>query len=506
MENIRNEFLRYLLETIWMFFWITASTIVGYLFRYIGFPETNIVIVYLLGVLMTARFSHEYVFGLIASVLATFTFNYFFTAPYYTLAVNDPNYMITFIIMTITSITTSALTSRVKKSAQEATQRENETRALYQLANRLTDAKSILEISQTTIDMMKEAIGCYASLVCFCEKGCSQSAYMKKSENGFDSIVFRDAANMPDYLQDFHERYYMGNEFCEWPIYGRENRVLGILRIPIAESEKISERQHKLLIAMIESTAIAMDRFYATQEKLQYLERSEQERYRSNLLRAISHDLRTPLSGIMGTCEMIMDMSSPQDPRYELTAGIWQDADWLHSLVENILNLTRLEEGKLALKKQPEAVEEIISSALEHIKKRAPAYDIDVQMPHELLLVSMDAKLIVQVLINLLDNAIKHTKPDEQISIIVKKERKDVSFSVVDHGEGIISDDLPHIFKMFYTSKHNAADAKRGVGLGLPICEAIIQAHNGKIYAANLPDDSGAKFTFILPLEETENE
>jgi two-component system sensor histidine kinase KdpD len=271
------------------------------------------------------------------------------------------------------------------------------------------------------------------------------------------------------------------------------------------DSNNLSERAQKLLMAMIESTAMAMDRFRTAEERIHYREESEQERYRGNLLRAISHDLRTPLSGIMGTSEMIMDMSQKADPRYELADGIWKDADWLHSLVENILNLTRLEDGRLALQKQLEAVEEIIGSAIAHVAKRAPEYEINVNIPDELILVPMDAKLIVQVLVNLLDNAIKHTSPKRSISVNVEKNDTFAVFCVSDSGEGIAKDDLPNIFKMFYTSKNNAADAKRGVGLGLPICDAIVKAHGGTISAHN-NTDGGAEFKFTLPLEVKKHE
>ena len=255
---------------------------------------------------------------------------------------------------------------------------------------------------------------------------------------------------------------------------------------------------------MLECTALAVERFRATREQLRYREESEQERYRGNLLRAISHDLRTPLSGIMGTSEMIRDMSEKEDPRRELAQGIWEDADWLHSLVENILNLTRLEEGRLVLQKQPEAVEEIIGNALEHIAKRAPEREIGVDIPDELLLVPMDARLIVQVLVNLLDNAIKHTAAEREIRIAVQREGTDAVFRVSDRGEGIAPADLPHIFKMFYTSQHNRADAKRGIGLGLAICDAIVGAHGGTIQAENRAG-GGAVFRFTLPMEAREH-
>ena len=255
---------------------------------------------------------------------------------------------------------------------------------------------------------------------------------------------------------------------------------------------------------MLESTALAMDRLRVMKERIRTREEANQERYRGNLLRAISHDLRTPLAGIMGTSEVIMDMTEKDDARFSLAEGIYKDADWLHSLVENILSLTRLQDGRLTLNKQPEAVEEVIGAAVLAIGKRAPEREIAVQIPDDLLMVPMDARLIGQVLVNLLDNAIKHTQPGEEISVTVSEDKDFAVFTVADRGTGISEQDLPHVFQMFYTTQGKGPDAKRGIGLGLAICESIVTAHGGTIHAQNRRDGKGAEFTFTLPIKEGE--
>ena len=160
------------------------------------------------------------------------------------------------------------------------------------------------------------------------------------------------------------------------------------------------------------------------------------------------------------------------------------------------------------MKKQREAVEEVIGGVVRHIAERSPEHEITVGIPNELFLVPMDAKLIAQVLMNLLDNAIKHTPPgnDISVSVIHDEESGCAVFTVADRGEGITDTDLPNIFKMFYTSQSRHADAKSGIGLGLPICDAIIRAHGGTIEARNRTDGLGAEFIFTLPMEEKENE
>ena len=483
-KDRKQRMIRHLYSALLSIVLIAAATAVGTLFRAAGFPETNIVIIYMLAVLLCARFTTGFVYGLAVSVIATAAFNFFFTAPYHSLQVYDPDYLVTFAVMTTVSLLTSALTSRVKKSVLEIALREKETQALYVLTNRLSETESTEEIARVTVESIRDVFQTRAELIWFDDSGISETALTQRLEDT-DGDCLTDGEN------------------CIWPINGRESR-LGLLRIPAEAGQQLGKNQKKLLWSMLECAALAVDQFRAAQERLRYREESEHERYRGNLLRAISHDLRTPLSGIMGTSEMIRDMSREDDPRHALAQGIWDDADWLRSLVENILNLTHLEDGRLVLQKQPEAVEEIIANALEHIAKRAPEREIGVDIPEDLLLVPMDARLIVQVLVNLLDNAIKHTAPEREIRIAVQRDGTDAVFCVADRGDGISPEDLPYIFRTFYTSRHNRADAKRGIGLGLAICDAIVKAHGGTIRAENRTD-GGALFRFTLPMEVAEN-
>lgn len=481
-----------------MISFLCLATVTGYIFRAIEFPETNIVLAYLLGVLLTARFSKGYIYGVLASVISIFAYNYFFTEPYYTFAVNNPSYIVTFIIMMMTALLTSTLTSHAQKSAIEAQEKESETKALYMLTNHLTDAKDINDIAGIAVEIISNVMNCKATCICFYESETPDKQIHRNVENA-EAIKHK--------TEGLQSGYYIDEGFYNWLIYGRDN-ILGIIRIPADKAVSLTGAQTRLLRAMIESTALAMDRFISAQQRIKYREERKQERYRSNLLRAISHDLRTPLAGIMGTSEMIMDMSKQSDPRFDLAKQIYEDADWLHSLVENILSLTRIQEGKLTLNKQPEAVEEVVGVAVHHIMQRSPENEIAVNIPDELFLVPMDAKLIEQVLLNLLDNAIKHTPPGNEISVSVINDAETgcAVFSVADRGEGIEETDMPNIFKMFYTTHVKHADAQHGVGLGLTICDTIVKAHGGTIKVQNRKEGQGTEFIFTLPMEVNENE
>lgn len=471
-----------------------AATSLGIAFRAVSFPETTVVLLYIVAVLLTALYTNGFLWGMIGSIAATFTFNYFFTEPYYSLSVNNPSYIITFAAMTLVAFVTGVLTSREKIHAEQAIERENEMRVLYTLTNKLSHTDSFEKIGKIAVEHINDLLECDISFV-YGMKGDSFCYLLKEKKNNFEQIE----------LKNFIYKENENNDYIDWKVEGQEE-FLGIIRIPIEIQKKLNENQKKLLRFMIENIGIAMDRVSSSEERYRDRELMEQERYRANLLRAISHDIRNPLMGIMGTSEMIINITNGDDPRKNLAKGIYQDADWLHSLVENILALTRLQDGKIVLQKKFEPIEEIIASAVRRVEKRASEYEILVEIPEEYVEVPMDAKLIEQVVVNLLDNAVKHTDKSEEIKVIVTKGETEqgqyqVCVAVLDRGDGILEKDIPHIFQMFYTTGTKPADSHYGIGLGLAICETVVKAHGGIIIGKNRTDGKGAVFTFTLPMK-----
>lgn len=484
---------------------VVGATVIGFLFRSWGLSETNIIIMYILFVLLTARFTNGYFYGIAATVLSFLLFNWFFTEPYYSLKINDTTLVLTVIIMTITATITSALTSKVKQTATIAKEKEAESNALYQMTNYLTDAETGEKIASIAVETVSRILSCKVAFVCCDEDGMPLSSFIQQIDE--KNQIHRRLENTEEFKkkmenihESYHESYNVDDEFYNYPIYGRTT-MLAVLRIPKTCGEKLNERQIKLIHAVMESTSLALDRLNSLREQAKSRQETAQERYRGNLLRAISHDLRTPLAGIMGNSEMLMDMTEQSDGRYMLAKDIYEDADWLHGLVENILNLTKFQDGHFTLNKEPEAVEEVVGAALTLIKKRAPDREIDVSVPDSLLLVPMDAKLITQVLLNLLDNAVQHTPNDKEISVSVveNKDENTVAFSVADRGCGIPKNQLPKVFQMFYTTAKKESSSKKGVGLGLSICQSIVEAHGGQIVAQNR-HNGGTEFIFTLPL------
>lgn len=485
---------------------LTITTLLGLGMRELNLHDSNIVVLYIFSVLLISILTKGYVFGLISSVISILLFNWFFTNPYYNFKVDDPTYLITFAIMAMTSILTSTLTSKVKQSAQEAREKEKESNSLYQMINHLTDAEDVDNIGEITVKTARDVLNCNTAFIHFDESTNPMRTYIQCKEDG--TVIRRELTNLAELKQrmnQLHGTVDIDSNYYLYPIYGK-NSILAALRIPAEVGETLTASQTRMLHSILENTTLALDRFRSLQAQMKSHEETTQERYRANLLRSISHDIRTPLSGIIGTSEMLMSKISKSDETcYKLANDIYKDAEWLHGLVENILNLTKLNDGKMKLEKKYEAIEEVIGAALMVIEKRTPNREIDITMPENVLMVPMDARLISQVLVNLLDNAIKHTHENDMIEIIVESDDKNAIITVADQGVGIPVNDLPLIFQMFYTTGSKSPDAKRGVGLGLAICQSIVEAHGGTISARNR-EERGAAFTFILPLGGDKNE
>lgn len=228
---------------------------------------------------------------------------------------------------------------------------------------------------------------------------------------------------------------------------------------------------------------------------------AEKEKMRANLLRAVSHDLRTPLTSILGSISSIEANTENYNPKecQELIHNIHDDASWLLNMVENLLSVTKIQTGSSNLTTSPEIVDEVVAESVTRLKKRIPTAEIEVTIPSEILIVPMDAMLIEQVLINLLENALIHSKSQKPACLIVENQSEHVCFRVLDYGIGLQEHHLEHIFDGTYTGD-TYSDTRKGMGIGLSICQTIISAHHGTIVAKN--HKNGAEFSFTLPKEK----
>lgn len=230
---------------------------------------------------------------------------------------------------------------------------------------------------------------------------------------------------------------------------------------------------------------------------------AEKEKLRANLLRAVSHDLRTPLTSISGNAGILMEKHIALDEakKQELYTAIYDDSMWLVDLTENLLSITRIENGTMQLNLNAELIEEVFQEALAHVDRKAAEHRVTTELSDPLLMARMDVRLVVQVLVNLVNNAVKYTPPGSHIRLSARKEGALVRIRVADDGPGVSDEAKPHLFDLFYTAGGGAPDSRRGLGLGLNLCKSIVEAHGGQI---GIQDNQprGAVFDFTLPLEE----
>ncbi len=234
---------------------------------------------------------------------------------------------------------------------------------------------------------------------------------------------------------------------------------------------------------------------------------SEKERMRANLLRAVSHDLRTPLTTIYASSTTLLENSNAMtdDQKTSIATGIKEDAEWLIRMVENLLSITRIDSGQVKILKTPTVLEELIDSVMLKFKKRYPNQKVDIEIPDDMVIVPMDAILIEQVLVNILENAVQHAAGMTKLMLRVFTLGSQAIFEVKDNGSGIDPKRLPTLFSGYYISDNGIADSQKNAGIGLSVCATIIHAHGGSIKAENIKT-GGAVFRFALDTEHNNHD
>ncbi|KNZ43580.1 histidine kinase [Acetobacterium bakii] len=490
---------------------LIGSTLLSLLLQSLNISDQNIIMVYILSVLIISRVTTGYLYGIIASGLTVLIFNYFFTVPYYTLHAIQEGYPITFIIMLLVALITSALTVRIKTQARLAVEREHRTEVLYEINKKLLASADLQSTITLINDYMAQIFGRSAIFYAqdpmenitptFLQSPLDSDAsfLLSEDERAVAHWVFmnkKSAGAGTDTL--------MGAGAFYMPIVS-QGKVLGVIGLSCSNGN-LSQNNRLFLRIITSQLEMALERHYLSNEQRRASIESEKEKLRSNLLRGISHDLRTPLTGILGASSAILENGTALDKETQdtLVANIKEDAQWLIRMVENLLSVTRINEGPMNVRKTPEAAEEIVAEAISRIRKRFSSRKITVKVPNELLLVPMDGTLIEQVIINLLENAVKHSPERSTIEVDVRKTKNQAVFEVSDQGSGISDQDYPYLFESYVPDGKRSTDSSRGMGIGLSICKSIVNAHNGKIEAEN-KKNGGAIFRFTLPLEGSED-
>ena len=320
------------------------------------------------------------------------------------------------------------------------------------------------------------------------------------NEKGVAKWVLKKQANMSGATTDT-----LSDAKCLYLAVRIMDRVYGVVGIVIGE-QPLDAFENSILLSILGECAMSLENEKKRQRekrKRQFLPKMKQ--LRANLLRAISHDLRTPLTSISGNASNLLSngKSFDEDTKLQLYTDIYDDSMWLINLVENLLAVTRIEEGRLNIRASANLIDEVIAEALHHVNRKSVEHCITVKHEEDFILAKIDARLIVQVIINIVDNAIKYTPKGSHIQIKTRKQDEHVIVTVADDGEGIPDELKPKVFDMFYSGANKIADSRRSLGLGLSLCKSIIHAHGGTISVSdNIPH--GTVFTFTLPAEEAQ--
>ncbi len=481
---------------------LALSTAAGFLFEGLGFTEANIITIYILGVLLTALFTRNSFCSILSSLLSVLLFNFLFAAPRFTFYAYETGYPLTFAITLVAALITNTMAKRLADNAKQSSQAAWRTKALLDTSQQLQKATAEDEILQVIAAQLLKLLN--RPLVLWPEKdgqlgqatsfSPEQSTSIFEGEYGMAAWAFRNqkrAGASSEILSDADGAYY--------PI--RSNgEVFGVVGFPM-RTQPLEPFENSILLSILGEGALAIENYRNARQKEKATIMAENEQLRANLLRSISHDLRTPLTSISGNAENLLTNSDAmeQRDRQAVLMDIYEDSVWLIRMTENLLALTRIGEEQTQLNKTTELVDEVITESLRHI--RSKTHIIETDIGDDILLAQMDARLISQVINNLVDNAIKYTPDGSTICVCAKKLEDHIVVSVTDHGPGIPDDKKPRIFDMFYTSNTRVADGRRSMGLGLHLCKTIVTLHGGEI---TLTDNSptGCVFSFTLPISE----
>jgi two-component system sensor histidine kinase KdpD len=477
---------------------VALATLLGLVVRG-NLEPANLVMLYLAGTVIASVFLGRGP-GLLTSILSVLAFDYFFVPPYMTFAVSDTQYLVTFVGLFVISLVISTLTARSREQAEAAIQREAHTSTLYSLGRDLTSATDLHQVTDIIISHIGQVFG--------------REVAIFLPENG----QLRAYATTPDYHPDTNELAVAAWAFdhdqpaglgtdtlpaaslrCQ-PLKTARGRI-GVLGIHPKEPGKLlTPEQRQTFDSFVHQAALAVERASLAEQahKAELLQATE--KLQAALLNSISHDLRTPLVSITGALSSLREKTLPldQEARDSLLDTAYEESGRLNRLVGNLLNMTRLEAGAIHLKHEPCDIQDAIGVALEQLEERMAKRPVKVNVPPDLPLISLDFSLFEQVLVNLLDNAVKYSPPDTPIDINVSQTQDVVNIEVCDRGVGIPSEDLERVFDKFYRVQR--PESVSGTGLGLAICKGIIEAHGGTIRANSRPG-GGTIIVVMLPRE-----
>lgn len=501
---------------LWGVLTIVLCTVVAALMAPV-FADANLIMVYLLGVTGVAvRFGRGP--SALAAVLSVLAFDFFFVPPQLTFAVSDVQYLVTFAVMLVVGLVISNLTVRLSGQAEAARARERRTAALYALSRELASTRGLDNLLRAAVQHVHEVFDSQVVVLLPTAGGRLQpwgnvSGWAREISSGQVFAPNPNEQGVAEWVFEHQQMAGLGTETLPaaealyLPLVGSQ-RTVGVLGVRPDHPRRVgSPEQIHMLETFASQTALAIERATLASEAQQAHVTAETERMRAALLSSVSHDLRTPLAVITGATSTLLHGQDALDPttKDDLLRTAYEESERLNRLVGNLLDMTRLEAGAIRVRKEWQPLEEVIGAAIgrvEHSPETAQAlrdHPLTVELSPELPLVPLDGAVIEQVLVNLLDNALKHTPAGTAVGVRAWAEPGRIVVEVADRGPGLPPGDEREVFEKFYRGQP-PADGRESVGLGLAICRGMIDAHGGQIWAEPRPG-GGVAFRFALPLE-----
>lgn len=461
---------------------VFLATLVTELMQYIHVGDQNLMLVYIFFILLVARMTSGYFWSALSSILSVLSFNWFFVEPLYSLTVYKQGYPITLLIMFVVALMISNLMVRLKKQAESSMEKEHQMEILYELNKQYVLAESrkqILDISATYLSRLLDR-----EVIIFDAQGQAESVHHKPEKPSIlntkeeAAVAFWSAKNQKEAGNGTDTLIGAKGFYLPIVANGKTLAVLGIERNANLDLENDQLNYLKLVLTQI---AVILEQTELKNEKEQVELENEREKVRSNLLRAVSHDLRTPLTVISGIAETLgAGADLKEATRQKLLKDIQEESQWLIRMVENLLSITRINMDTMKVTKTAEPVEEIIEAVYKHLKKVYPEEQVEIQLPEEVIFIQADPILIEQALFNLIENAFRHGEKNQPVKLSVDQEQGQTVFQIENHGE-IPLKQFQKIQSNLSSTNEVPVDSKNGLGIGLSIVKTIIHAHNGQM-------------------------
>ena len=452
--------------------------------------DENIYLVFVLAILIIIIEFKNIYYGLLASLITVFSFDYFITEPRFSFVVDDTNNYVSFIMLIVVTFMVNSLVIRLQNQIRISRRNEDKVNALYQFSSDFLNAQNNEEIIHSLYEGLRRKIEGKISILTLKGKCYGDE---QNSDEVKDAMRYALSHHCP---VDKDTPGFPGFDKTVFPVQS-SLKDYGVIVIGYQNKDEVYDRT--FVENVVEELVVAFDKNTIRLEKETTRLAMEKEKFKSSILRALSHDLKTPLTMIQSGSDLLSENYEDIDDEAKkaLIRDIYDESCDLSVFVNNLLDMTRLESDKVSLNRTREPVDDILFEVSEKVKRRNGELPLSISYPEEVVTVDADVNLLIQVFLNLIDNALRHTKKGTKVRIVVLPEEGGVSFEVSDNGGGIAKDKLQGIFEDFYSLSVNQ-DRRRSHGLGLSICKAIVEAHGGHIEAFN-NEEGGATFRFNIP-------